>query len=187
MRRRQKTDYSMLIIMLPFCVMIELGKVAFQIIGLLLSALTAPRPTRRPQKRTEPRTERRTAPRKSEPKEKKPLAAWQIEKYRSEIRKAEQNIAFLEYKKDYFREQLEDLEAEEDALPQTITINGKEIPFQYSQAQIDLFREIGSDEPSPKADKERQKILKQLNTIETRLITERSKIRQNRMKLKGVA
>lgn len=83
MKRKQKTDYSMLIIMLPFCLMFEIGKLAFSVLGTIASAATKPKPKRYqetyiPEKIPKP---------KSEPK-RKPIDYSKIEKYQSEIRKS---------------------------------------------------------------------------------------------------
>lgn len=106
MRRKQKTDYSMLIIMLPFCLMFELAKIVFQILSAIAAAATKPKPKR--YQETRYTLEKITKP-KAEPKQ-KPIDYSKIEKYQSEIRKSRMLIEhyneLLECQINLYREEL---------------------------------------------------------------------------------
>ena len=176
MKRKAKTDYSMLIIMLPFCLMIELGKLVFQILNIIFSV-------RIPKQHKTPKHEpiRETKPKIEKPKELKP---YQIEKYLSEIHKAKANISYLNEQKKNLLKQLEQFDNKQSFSPeQKITINGKEIDFEYSNEQIELYNSICDSEPNPKQEKEKQKIQDKIHQIEMKIITEKSKLKQYRIRL----
>ena len=145
MRRKQKTDYSMLIILLPFCLIFELGKLAFRILETMAAAIK-PKPkhyqeTRYiPEKIPKPKAEKQ-----------KPIDYSKIEKYQSEIRKSKMLI-------NHYNELLE--------------------------CQINLYREeLYKDKP-----KENKLITlnNQIAAAQAKIVTEESRIKQSRIKLKQI-
>lgn len=105
MRRKQKTDYSILIIMLPFCLMFELAKIVFQILAAIAAAAIKPKPKRYQEKRYIPEPK----PIKPKPKPKQ-IDFSKIEKYQSEIRKSRMLIEHyneqLQWQINLYREEL---------------------------------------------------------------------------------
>ena len=178
----------MLIIMLPFCLMIELGKIAFQILNIIFSVRIPTKqhkaPKREPIRETKPKIEK--------PKELKP---YQIEKYLSEIHKAKANISYLNEQKRTLLKQLESIEPDtkENNISDEQSIffgknknhpdNGKECKFKYTDSQIEIYNSICESEPNPKQEKQKQQMQDKIHQIEMKIITEKSKLKQYRMRL----
>lgn len=123
MRRKQKTDYSMLIIMLPFCLMFELAKIVFHILAAIAAAAIKPKPKRYQATRYIP--DPKPIKPKPEPKQ-KPIDYSKIEKYQSEIRKSKLLInhynELLECQINLYREELYKDKPKENKL---ITLNNQ--------------------------------------------------------------
>lgn len=147
MKRKAKTDYSLLIIMLPFCLIFELGKLAFSILGTILNAAAKQKPKIYREKRYIPDK----IPKPKAEQKQKQIDFSKIEKYQSEIRKSRMLI-------NHYNELLE--------------------------CQINLYREeLYKDKP-----KENRLITlnNSIASTKCKLETEKSKIKQYRIKLKQI-
>lgn len=139
MKRKAKTDYSLLIIMLPFCLMFEIGKLAFRILGTV--AAIKPKPKRYQETRYIP--EKITKP-KPEPKQ-KPIDYSKIEKYQSEIRKSRMLInhynELIECQINLYREELYKDKPKESRI---ITLNNQiastKCKIETEQSRIKQYR-----------------------------------------------
>lgn len=133
MRRKQKTDYSMLIIMLPFCLMFELAKIVFQIIAAIAAAATKPNHNNVTKYIQEYKPKAEPKPIKAD--KQKPIDYSKIEKCQSEIRKSRMLInhynELLECQINLYREELYKDKPKENRL---ITLNNQ---IAATQAKIE--------------------------------------------------